>query len=75
MPVFHTLAVLTDEVENRLVEAVIGLIVALTWWLRAQPKFRSARRRAIRKFREQRNKRKEKADASTTKDSDDPKPP
>jgi hypothetical protein len=59
----HTLAVLTDEVENRLVEAIIGLIVALAWWLRAQPKFRSARRRAIRKMRERR-KRKEKTDAN-----------
>ena len=73
MPVIHTLAVLTDEVENRLVEAVIGLIVALTWWLRAQPKFRSARRRAIRKFREKR-KRKEKslADKSTNHGSRQP---
>jgi chemotaxis methyl-accepting protein methylase len=59
----HTLAVLTDEVENRLVEAIIGLIVALTWWLRAQPKFRSARRRAIRKMRERR-KQKEKTNAN-----------
>ncbi len=63
MPVVHTLAVLTDEVENRLVEAIIGLIVALTWWLRAQPKFRSARRRAIRKLRDRR-KRKEIPDAN-----------
>jgi chemotaxis methyl-accepting protein methylase len=71
MPIVHTLAVLTDEVENRLVEAIIGLIVALTWWLRTQPKFRSARRRAIRKMRERR-KRKEKthADKSTNSDSD-----
>jgi hypothetical protein len=59
----HTLAVLTDEVESRLVEAIIGLIVALTWWLRAQPKFGSARRRAIRKMRDRR-KRKEKANAN-----------
>jgi chemotaxis methyl-accepting protein methylase len=65
----HTLAVLTDEVENRLVEAIIGLIVALTWWLRTQPKFRSARRRAIRKMRE-RKKTKERthADKSTNND-------
>jgi chemotaxis methyl-accepting protein methylase len=69
MPIFHTLAVLTDEVENRLVEAIIGLIVALTWWLRAQPKFRSARRRAIRKMRERR-KRKEIPNADGKKNSD-----
>jgi hypothetical protein len=65
----HTLAVLTDEVENRLVEAIIGLIVALTWWLRTQPKFRSARRSAIRKMRERR-KRKEKADADKSTSND-----
>jgi hypothetical protein len=59
----HTLAVLTDEVESRLVEALIGLIVALTWWIRAQPKLRSARRRAIRKLRDRR-KRKEKTNAN-----------
>ena len=69
MPIFHTLAVITDEVENRLVEALIGLIVALTWWLRAQPKFRSARRRAIRKMRERR-KRKEIPDADSKKNND-----
>ena len=67
MPIIHTLAVVTDEVENRLVEALIGLIVALTWWLRAQPKFRSARRRAIRKLRDKR-KKKEKASAGTDED-------
>jgi hypothetical protein len=44
----HTLAVITDEAENRLINALIGLVVALTWWLRAQPKFRTARRRALR---------------------------
>jgi chemotaxis methyl-accepting protein methylase len=70
MPVLHTLAVLTDEVDNRLVEAIVGLIVALTWWLRAQPKFRSARRRAIRKMRERR-KRKEIPDANNSKDQPD----
>jgi hypothetical protein len=64
---YHTLAVVTDEVEDRLLEAVIGLVVALTWWLRAQPKFRSARRRAIRRFREKR-KRKEKANADPDED-------
>ncbi len=69
----HTLAVLTDEVENRLVEAIIGLIVALNWWLRAQPKFRSARRRAIRKMRDRR-KRKEKIDANNSKDSNSGQP-
>ena len=63
----HTLAVLTDEVENRLVEAIIGLLVALTWWLRAQPKFRSARRRAISKLRDRR-KRQEKPHANTDED-------
>jgi chemotaxis methyl-accepting protein methylase len=73
MPIVHTLAVLTDEVESRLVEAIIGLIVALTWWLRAQPKFRSARRRAIRKMRERR-KRKEKTHADTSKDSNSGQP-
>ena len=67
MPIIHTLAVVTDEVENRLVEALIGLIVALTWWLRAQPKFRSARRRALRKLRERSRKRKVKTDADSTK--------
>ena len=69
----HTLAVITDEVENRLVEAIIGLIVALTWWIRAQPKFRTARRRAIRKMRERR-KRKEKphADKSTNPSNGQP---
>ena len=67
MPIIHTLAVVTDEVENRLVEALIGLIVALTWWLRAQPKFRSARRRALRKLRERTRKRKAKTDADSAK--------
>ena len=67
MPIVHTLAVVTDEVENRLVEALIGLIVALTWWLRAQPKFRSARRRALRKLRERTRKRKAKTNADSTK--------
>ncbi|WP_309721551.1 hypothetical protein [Armatimonas sp.] len=67
MPIIHTLAIVTDEVENRLVEALIGLIVALTWWLRAQPKFRSARRRALRKLRERTRKRKAKADANSNK--------
>ena len=73
MPIIHTLAVVTDEVENRLVEALIGLIVALTWWLRAQPKFRSARRRALRKLRERTRKRKAKTDADT--DEADPGKP
>ena len=68
MPIIHTLAVVTDEVENRLVEALIGLIVALTWWLRAQPKFRSARRRALRRIRDRRRKRKEKASANDDED-------
>ena len=67
MPIIHTLAVVTDEVEDRLVEALIGLVVALTWWLRAQPKFRSARRRALRKLRERTRKRKAKTDADSTK--------
>jgi chemotaxis methyl-accepting protein methylase len=63
----HTLAVITDEAENRLINALIGLVVALTWWLRAQPKFRSARRRALRRLRDKR-KRKEKASADTDED-------
>ncbi len=63
----HTLAVLTDEAENRLINALIGLVVALTWWLRAQPKFRSARRRALRRLREKR-KRKDKASADNDED-------
>ena len=64
----HTLDVITDEAENRLIEALIGLVVALTWWLRAQPKFRSARRRALRRLREKR-KRKEKASANDDEDN------
>ncbi len=60
----HTLAVLTDEAENRLINALISLVLALTWWLRAQPKFRSARRR----IRDRRRKRKEKASADTDED-------
>jgi hypothetical protein len=52
----HNLAVITDEAENRLINALIGLAVALTWWLRAQPKFRSARRRALRRIRDRRRK-------------------
>ncbi|WP_395089791.1 hypothetical protein [Armatimonas sp.] len=68
MPIIHTLAVLTDEAENRLINAFIGLVVALTWWLRAQPKFRSARRRALRRLRDKR-KRKEKASANDDEDS------
>ena len=63
----HTLAVITDEAENRLIEALIGLVVALTWWLRAQPKFRSARRRALRRLREK-LKRREKASANDDED-------
>ncbi|WP_395143714.1 hypothetical protein [Armatimonas sp.] len=66
----HTLAVITDEAENRLINALIGFVVALTWWLRAQPKFRSARRRALRRIRNRRRKRKEKASAN-----DDEYPP
>ena len=68
MPLTHTFAVLTDEAENRLINALIGLAVALTWWLRAQPKFRSARRRALRRIRDRRRKRKEKSDADTDED-------
>jgi hypothetical protein len=64
----HTLAVITDEAENRLIEALIGLVVALTWWLRAQPKFRSARRRALRRIRDRRRKRKEEASANDDED-------
>ncbi|WP_309714876.1 hypothetical protein [Armatimonas sp.] len=64
----HTLAVLSDEAEDRLINALIGLAVALTWWLRAQPKFRSARRRALRRIRDRRRKRKEKASADTDED-------
>ncbi|WP_309714312.1 hypothetical protein [Armatimonas sp.] len=67
MPLTHTFAVLTDEAENRLINALIGLVVALTWWLRAQPKFRSARRRALRRLREKR-KRKDKASADNDED-------
>ena len=68
MPLTHTFAVLTDEAENRLINALIGLVVALTWWLRAQPKFRSARRRALRRIRDRRKKRKEKASANDDED-------
>jgi len=64
----HNLAVITDEAENRLINALIGLAVALTWWLRAQPKFRSARRRALRRIRDRRRKRKEKASANDDED-------
>ncbi|MCX6365184.1 MAG: hypothetical protein NTX57_00520 [Armatimonadetes bacterium] len=64
----HTLAVLSDEAEDRLINALIGLAVALTWWLRAQPKFRSARRRALRRIRDRRRKRKEKANVDTDED-------
>lgn len=64
----HTLAVLSDEAEDRLINALIGLVVALTWWLRAQPKFRSARRRALRRIRDRRRKRKEKAGANDDED-------
>ncbi|WP_309721048.1 hypothetical protein [Armatimonas sp.] len=66
----HTLAVITDEAENRLINALIGLVVALTWWLRAQPKFRSARRRALRKLRERTRKRKATTDADSSKNDD-----
>ena len=68
MPLTHTFAVLTDEAENRLINALIGLAVALTWWLRAQPKFRSARRRALRRIRDRRRKRKENASANDDED-------
>jgi hypothetical protein len=68
MPLTHTLAVITDEAENRLINALIGLVVALTWWLRAQPKFRSARRRALRRIRDRRRKRKEQAGANDDED-------
>ena len=68
MPLTHTFAMLTDEAENRLINALIGLVVALTWWLRAQPKFRSARRRALRRIRDRRRKRKEKASANDDED-------
>ena len=64
----HNLTVITDEAENRLINALIGLVVALTWWLRAQPKFRSARRRALRRIRDRRRKRKVQASADTDED-------